>query len=92
MTSHTNAVLIGSLAIMLCILVLAAVDPLVGQSTLLSARVIKSDSHSSTLALPDGRITVIDIGNLVTGSMVKLCSQQHLISGSDSFRLKQTES
>ncbi|MFB2660834.1 hypothetical protein [Shewanella mangrovisoli] len=85
--SRANVLLIACLGLTLVALVIAAVDPLIGQPTRLQVTVLDSSANSSLLALPDGRITTLDQGGLIKNAQVTICSRTHLVSGLEHFHL-----
>ncbi|MFT5789222.1 MAG: hypothetical protein ACI8SJ_001337 [Shewanella sp.] len=88
----SNILLATGLVFTLGLLILAVVDPLFGQCESTEARVINSDHQTSTIALPDGSIALLPVGNLETHSQVNVGVKQRLFSGTSEYKLKQPSS
>ncbi|MCL1051105.1 hypothetical protein L2755_15925 [Shewanella abyssi] len=84
----SNILLTTGLVFTLGLLIMAVVDPLFGQCRSTKARVINSDQQSSTIALADGSIALLPVGNLEMHSLVNVGVKQRLFSGTSEYKLK----
>jgi len=84
----SNILLTTGLVFTLGLLIMAVVDPLFGQCKSTNARVINSDQQSSTIALADGSIALLPVGNLKVHSQVNVGVKQRLFSGTSEYKLK----
>ena len=88
MTS-SNILLASGLVAALGLLVMVVVDPLFGQCASSEARVISSDQQTSTIALPNGSVARVPVGNLAPQSQVIVGAKQRLFSGTHEYQLRQ---
>ncbi|GIU37610.1 hypothetical protein L2719_20225 [Shewanella schlegeliana] len=86
-----NLFLSTSLVMMLGLLLIAVFDPLMGSGKSVKARVISSDDESSTIALPDGSIARVAVGNLKKDSRVKVTAKQRLFSRLSVYKLRESK-
>ncbi|MGS0676844.1 hypothetical protein [Shewanella sp. 0m-4] len=70
------------------LLLIAVIDPLFGNCTLHKARVISSDQESSTIALPDGSVARVPVGNLKEESLVNVGAKHRLFSQVPVYKIK----
>ncbi|MGS0681874.1 hypothetical protein ACVBIL_11975 [Shewanella sp. 125m-7] len=73
------------------LLLTAVVDPLFGNCTLHKARVISSGQESSTIALPDGSVARVPVGNLKEQSLIKVGAKHRLFSQVPVYKVKAIE-
>ncbi|GIU06522.1 MULTISPECIES: hypothetical protein [unclassified Shewanella] len=85
-----NLFLSTGLVMTLGLLLIAVIDPLISNGKSLKARVIDSDEDSSTIALPDGSIARVAVGNLKEQSLIKVAAKQRLFSRLPVYKLTQT--
>ncbi|ABZ75205.1 conserved hypothetical protein [Shewanella halifaxensis HAW-EB4] len=76
---------------MLGLLLIAVFDPLIGNGKPVKARVISSDDESSTIALPDGSVACLTVGNLKKDSRVQVTAKQRLFSQIPVYKLKENK-
>lgn len=74
---------------MLGLLLIAVFDPLIGNCKSVKARVISSDDESTTIALPDGSVARVAVGNLKKDSRIEVTAKQRLFSRLPVYKLKQ---
>lgn len=85
-----NLFLSTSLVMMLGLLLIAVFDPLIGNCKSVKARVISSDDESTTIALPDGSVARVAVGNLKKHSRVNVTAKLRLFSRLPVYKIKQT--
>ncbi|WP_076414329.1 hypothetical protein [Shewanella sp. UCD-KL12] len=83
-----NILLTLALATSFGLLVITVIDPLFGACHRFEAKVITSDAQSSTITLPNGRVTVLDKGNLTPNSEIKVAAKSRLVSGVEEYKFK----
>ncbi|MCL1057375.1 hypothetical protein L2729_05120 [Shewanella gelidimarina] len=86
----SNILLATGLVFTLGLLILAVVDPLFGQCKSIKARVINSNHQTSTIALPNGSVARVPVGNLEEESHVQVGVKQRLFSGTSEYKLTST--
>ncbi|WOT05569.1 hypothetical protein [Shewanella youngdeokensis] len=85
-----NILLTSGLVFTLGLLFLTVIDPLWGQSKSAKARVVSSNDLTSIIALPNGTIGRIKVGNLTQDSRVMVGVKQRLFSGSNEYQFQFT--
>lgn len=83
-----NTLLTLGLATCFSLLIVTIIDPLAGNCSRFEARVISSNADSSTISLPDGRVAVIEHGNLKPETEIKVGEKSRLISGIKEYKFK----
>ncbi len=87
-----NTLLVLGLVTSFSLLIITVIDPLVGACHRFNAKVISSDAQSSTITLPNGQVTILDQGNLMPNSEIKVAAKSRLVSGVEEYKFKSTVS
>ncbi|GIU44599.1 hypothetical protein TUM4438_16160 [Shewanella sairae] len=83
-----NILLSLGLVFTLGLLATAVIDPLIGNCSVHSARVISSDKESSTIALPNGTVSSVAVGNLKEQSLIQVGAKRRLFSRVKVYKVK----
>lgn len=83
-----NLFLSLGLVFSLGLLLTAVIDPLIGSCSIHSARVISSDKESSTIALPNGSVSTVAVGNLKEQSLIRVGAKRRLFSRVKVYEVK----
>lgn len=83
-----NRLLLLALVICMAGLLLAALDPLVGNCKRYLGEVVHSGPDGTTVALPDGRTALVEPSALPPATLVTIGAKRHLVSGIEAFKLK----
>ncbi len=86
-----NILLSLGLVFTLGLLATAVIDPLIGKCTQYKARVISSDPDSSTIALPNGTVARVNMGNLKEQSLIRVGAKSRLFSRVKEYQVKATD-
>ncbi|MCL1145506.1 hypothetical protein AB4298_10780 [Shewanella sp. 10N.261.52.F9] len=87
----SNILLSLGLVLSLGLLLTAVIDPLIGNCSIHKARVISSAAESSTIALSNGTVARVDVGNLKEQSLIKVGAKRRLFSRVKVYKVKATD-